>query len=55
MGLPVTGVYVPSEGAVHLCIVGVSKGGIEVTGISAKRALVTSEIGEFSDKKVTFA
>lgn len=32
-----------------------SKGGIEVTGISAKRALVTSEIGEFSDKKVTFA
>jgi phenylphosphate carboxylase alpha subunit len=30
-GIPVTGVYVPSEGAVHLCIVGVSKGGIEVT------------------------
>ena len=30
-GLPVTGVYVPSEGAVHLCIVGVSKGGPEVT------------------------
>jgi Putative adhesin Stv domain len=32
-----------------------SKGAIEVQGISAKRALVTSEIGEFSDKKVTFA
>jgi len=30
-GIPVTGVYVPSEGAVHLCIVGVSKGGPEVT------------------------
>ena len=30
-GVPVTGVYVPSEGAVHLCIVGVSKGGREVT------------------------
>jgi phenyl-phosphate phosphatase/carboxylase subunit alpha len=30
-GVPVTGVYVPSEGAVHLCIVGVSKGGPEVT------------------------
>lgn len=25
-GVPVTGVYVPSEGAVHLCIVGVRKG-----------------------------
>jgi hypothetical protein len=32
-----------------------SKGAIEVQGISAKQALVTSEIGEFSDKKVTFA
>lgn len=30
-GVPVTGVYVPSEGAVHLCIVKVSKGGREVT------------------------
>ena len=30
-GIPVTGVYVPSEGAVHLCIVGVSKGGRETT------------------------
>lgn len=30
-GVPVTGVYVPSEGAVHLCIVGVSRGGREVT------------------------
>jgi 4-hydroxy-3-polyprenylbenzoate decarboxylase len=29
-GVPVTGVYVPSEGAVHLCIVGVRKGGREV-------------------------
>jgi putative adhesin Stv-like protein len=32
-----------------------SKGGIEVTGIAAKQALVKSEIGGFSDKKVTFA
>jgi hypothetical protein len=31
-----------------------SKGGIEVKGISAKQALVKSEIAEFSDKKVTF-
>jgi hypothetical protein len=31
-----------------------SKGGLEVTGISAKQTLVKSEIGEFSDKKVTF-
>ncbi len=31
-----------------------SAGKLEVTGISAKQALVTSEIGEFSDKKVTF-
>ena len=30
-GVPVTGVYIPSEGAVHLCIVGVSRGGREVT------------------------
>lgn len=30
-GIPVTGVYVPSEGAVHLCIVGVPKGGREIT------------------------
>ena len=30
-GIPVSGVYVPSEGAVHLCIVGVRKGGREVT------------------------
>jgi hypothetical protein len=32
-----------------------SKGGMTVTGISAKQALVKSEIGEFSDKKITFA
>jgi hypothetical protein len=32
-----------------------STGGIEVTGISAKQAVVKSEIGEFSDKKVTFS
>lgn len=31
-----------------------SKGGIEVKGISAKQALVTTEIGELSDKKVKF-
>ena len=31
-----------------------SKGGLEVTGITAKQALVKSEIGEISDKKVTF-
>jgi hypothetical protein len=31
-----------------------SKGGLEVKGITAKQALVKSEIGEFSDKKVTF-
>jgi hypothetical protein len=31
-----------------------SKGSIEVKGISAKQALVKSEIGEFSDKKITF-
>ena len=31
-----------------------SKGDIKVTGISAKQAVVKSEIGEFSDKKVTF-
>jgi len=30
-GVPITGVYVPSEGAVHLCIVGVKKGGREIT------------------------
>jgi hypothetical protein len=31
-----------------------SRGAIRVQGISAKQALVTSEIGEFSDKTVTF-
>jgi hypothetical protein len=31
-----------------------SKGGLEVKGITTKQALVKSEIGEFSDKKVTF-
>lgn len=31
-----------------------SKGGIEVKGISAKQALVKSEIGKFSDKSVKF-
>ena len=31
-----------------------SKGGIEVKGISTTQALVTTEIGEFSDKKVKF-
>ncbi len=30
-GLPVTGVYIPSEGAVHIFIIGVSKGGPEIT------------------------
>jgi len=30
-GVPVTGVYIPSEGAIHLYIIGVSKGGREVT------------------------
>jgi len=31
-----------------------SKGGIQVKGITAKQAIVKAEIGEFSDKKVTF-
>jgi hypothetical protein len=32
-----------------------SKGAIQVKGITAKRSLAKSEIGEFSDKKITFA
>lgn len=32
-----------------------SKGSIEVTGISAKQALIKEAIAEFSDKKVTFS
>jgi hypothetical protein len=52
--------YVRRQGDIEEGQIAVTKGGafskgeIKVNGISAKQALVKQEIGEFSDKKVTF-